>query len=352
MLRKPHKGEITNALLASRRVRRLHPLLFSLLLIAAPGQAWAQPVGPLQTSEQNPLYRMLYVPDAEAADLVGEGLLRIDLSTSYSSMFEADDHPRHSHLFDLEQMTNSLTLRYGLSPSVEVGARIGLYTDWRGFLDRPISGFHDFFGFPNAGREQRPNNEYLFLFAHDALAAGQIGPEAEGRAFSLETVGLNAKWRFYGEGVDSNALSLSGAIQRTGGPLDEGRLGGAVLLHGRASTESHFHFHGSAGLTFAHAPVPLRSITRDHAVFFSTAAEYRLRPRFSLIAQINGSSNYFKGFDGGEFDKIPLNLVLGLGATTERGWRWQLSFAEDLIPSGPAVDFTADFELSKTVFGG
>jgi hypothetical protein len=93
MLRKPHKGEITDALLASRRgVRRLHPVLLSLVLLVVPGRAWAQPVGPLHTSEQNPLYRMLYVSDAEAADLVGEGTLRIDLSTSYASVFEADNH--------------------------------------------------------------------------------------------------------------------------------------------------------------------------------------------------------------------------------------------------------------------
>jgi len=328
---------------------RIQALLL-LVLVCVPRLACGQAVGPFQTSEQNPLYRMLYVPDAEAADPVAEGVLRIDFSTSYSDVFEVDNSERHYHIFDLEQMTNSLTLRYGFSPSLELGVRVGLYTDWRGFLDRPISGFHNLFGLPNAGRENRPNNEYLFLFEHDDLASGPFRPESEGSRLSLESLGLHAKWSIYAKDDSSQALSLAGAIRRAGGRLEDGRFGGAVSLQGRASTESKFHFHGSVGLTFADPPAQLRPITRDHALFLSTAAEYRIRPRFSLIGQISGSSNYFKGFDAGPLDKMPLNLVLGMGSTTEGGWRWQLSFAEDLIPSGPAVDFTVDLELSKVVF--
>ncbi len=70
------------------------------------------------------------------------------------------------------------------------------------------------------------------------------------------------------------------------------------------------------------------------------------------MAQISGTGSYFRRFTGGELDGFPLNIVFGLGGETEGGWGWQVSFAEDLIPSGPAVDFTVDVQLSRRFLDG
>ena len=86
-------------------------VLLALLVLLPVGVRGQGSAGPLRTSEQNPLYRLLYVPEAEPADPVGEGALRFEFSTSYSNVLEASNRPNHAHLFDLEQMTNSLAMR-------------------------------------------------------------------------------------------------------------------------------------------------------------------------------------------------------------------------------------------------
>lgn len=308
-------------------------------------------IGPLHTSEQNPLYRLLYVPDGEPVDPVREGTIRVDFSTSYSNVFEASERRRHAHLFDLEQMTNSLTLRWGLGASLELGARVGLYTGWEGFMDPVISGFHNFLGLPNGGREKQPEGQYRLDLEHVELEEGSVDLDSDRRTFSLEDVRFHAKWRFLGGNGGRVAMSLRGALRRAGGPLDEGRIDGAVSLHARLSTE-FFQFHGSTGLTVANPPSELDSITADQALLFLGAIEYPLRPGLSLIGQLNGSTSYFKRFDGGELDGIPLNLSFGVGGLTGGGWGWQVSLTEDLLPTGPSVDFTLDFELSRTFLGG
>ncbi len=328
------------------RVLRLVPLTaFGGL---SPTLALAQkPIGPLSTSEQNPLYRLLFVPGVESADPVAEGTFRIEFSTSYSNVFEASERRAHAHLFDLEQMTNSLTLRYGLGASFEVGGRVGLYTGWEGFLDPVITGFHDLFGLPNSGRENQPEDQYQLVLEHEDLRGGSVALDSRRRTFSVEDIRLRAKWRFFGEHEDPLVVSLGGALRRAGGPLDAGRMDGAVSLYGRLSAEP-LRFHGSAGLTLANPPLELTPITAERAAFFSTAIEYAVRPRLSVIGQVSGSTSYFRRFEGGELDGIPLNLTVGAAGRSASGWGWQVSFSEDLLPTGPAVDFTLDVQLSRT----
>ena len=321
-------------------------LLLALLVflpVAARGQAFA---GPLRTSEQNPLYRLLYAPETEPSDPVGEGALRFELSTSYSNILEASHRPSHSHLFDLEQMTNSLAMRYGWTTSLEVGARVGWYMGWGGFLDPFISGFHDFFGLPNGGRDHRPNGDYLVFLEHEELE-GRSFPLATGeRELSLEDVRVFAKWRIRGGARDASSLSLRAALRRTAGPVAPGRIDGALSLHGRLSRGSVV-LHGSSGLTFPNPPRELKPLTAPRAAFFSGTFECGRWSALSLLAQVRGSTSYVRGFTGGELRGFPLNLGLGMGGLMAGGWGWQISFSEDLIPSGPAIDFTVDVEVSR-----
>ena len=304
------------------------------------------PMGPLGTSEQNPLYRHFYVLEVESADLIGEGTLRVEFSTSYSSIFEASNGTRHAHLFDLEQMTNSLAVRYGLSSSLEVAGRVGIYTGWEGFLDPVISGFHDLFGLPTGGRELQPEGQYLLLLEHDDLDGGEVDLDSDSRTLSLEEMRLLVKWGFLGDVTSPLAVSLSAGLRRAGGPLDAGRLDGALSLRVRMSRGS-LHFHGSSGLVIMNAPAQLAPIAARRALHFSGAFEYAPWSSVSLVAQMSGSTSYLKRINGGELDGVPLNLTLGITGMAGGGWAWQASFTEDLIPSGPAIDFTLDLGLSR-----
>ena len=180
-----------------------------LALLIPPGAAAQESAGPLRTSEQNPLYRLLYVPETEPAALLREGALRFELSGSYSNILEASNRVSHAHLFDLEQMTNSLAVRYGWTDALEVGARMGLYTGWGGFLDPFISGFHNFFRLPNGGRGSRPDGAYVLLLEHDELEDGRFEFDPGERILSLEDFRVFAKHATNGLSSPSNTAKAT-----------------------------------------------------------------------------------------------------------------------------------------------
>ena len=307
-------------------------------------------LGPLRTAEQNPLYRLLGTPEAEGADVIDEGSLRLELSTSYSNVFEVSTSSEYGHLFDLEQMVNAVTARYGVREGIEIGATAGMHTGWGGFLDSFISGFHDFFGLPNGGREQRPEGEYRLFLARSGQATENEVRVDVGKKVWFEDVQVFGKWRFHGDDSAPLAASLSGVVRGAAGPLDAGRFGGSAAVLARWSP-GPLHVHGSAGVALLTPPDEVDPVARKATQFFTVAAERELWwEGTSFLAQLGGSSAYVRSVSGGDLRGVPLNLVFGFAGLTDGGWGWQLSFAEDILADGPSVDFTVDLEVSR-LFG-
>lgn len=335
------------ALAGAVRSRVGAALVAAVLLATGAGNGFAQvptSLGPLRTSEQNPLYRFFYVPEVESADVVADGRFRVDLSVSYSNIFERSESDLHEQLFDLEQMANAVTVRYGVAPGFEVGGRAGLQTGWGGFLDGFVSGFHRMFGFPNGGREKEPTGQHrLYLDREDPTIRLDLAP----RTFGLEDLRLFAKWRFLGSTTEPLALSVRGTLRRASGRLEPGRLEGALALLGRVTGED-VTLHFGAGATTLDSPAVIEPIASTAAAYLSVGVEGRIRPGFSMVGQMTGSSAYVSGFEDGELDRFPSTLVLGFTGRTEGDWEWQVSFAEDLPPDSPSVDFTVDLQLGRT----
>ena len=327
-------------------LRAVASVVGAMLLLGASGEARAQAtaLGPLRTSEQNPLYRFFYVPDVEGADVVEPGRLRIDAAASYSNIFERSRSEGHDQLFDMERLTNALTLRYGVGSSFEVGARIDLQTGWGGFLDGFISGFHGTFGFPNGGRELEPEDQYrLYLNGEDPPVLFDL----DRRTFALEDVRLFGKWRFLGSPEERTSLALRGTLRRSSGPLDPGRVDGAATFLGRVSGED-LTFHFGIGATTLDAPAVLEPVTASAAAYASAAVEAGLHPSVAFVVQGTAGTPYVSGFDDGELDRFPSTLVLGFAGRSGDEWSWQVSFAEDFPPDSPSVDFTVDLQLGRT----
>lgn len=298
-------------------------------------------LGPLETSEQNPLYRLFYVPRAEPADVTEEGRFRLDVSAFYSNVFERSRSLAHDQIFDLEQMTNDVTLRYGARPGLEVGAGLGFQTTWGGFLDPVVDGFHDAFGLPNGGRETEPQNQFqVELEKLLPRVRFRLSP----RTFGLEDARLFAKWRLLGSDRSSRTLSVRGTFRLAAGPVDPGRADGALAVLGRFSFEP-VHLHAALGGTTLNAPSSLDPIVSGSAAFYTLALEGRLTPGLALVGQFAGASRYVGGFEDGELDRMANTLALGFRGGEE--WAWQFGFAEDVPPNSPSVDFTVHVQIGR-----
>lgn len=318
--------------------------MVALLAIGCGPVAAQQPLGPLHTAEQNPLYRLFYLPQAESADVVDDGRTRFEFSTSYSNIHEASRSASHRQLFDREQMTNVLAVRYGLRPSLEVGASVAAQTGWGGFLDPFVSGFHRALGLPNGGRELEPENQHVVrLERSDSSAIVDLPP----RTLEREDLRVFAKWRILGSGDAAGALSLRGSVRRSAGGPEAGRTDGAVAVLARGSVAG-LHAHGALGASTLSPPASLEPVSDRTGTFFHTSLEWPVRPGLSFLGQFSGTSRYVKGFGVGELDRLPLTLGLGLAGDRGDGWDWELGFVEDLPANSPSVDFTVHFGLART----
>jgi hypothetical protein len=323
-------------------------LLLGTGLLPGPGRAQSDPppsLGPLRITERNPLYRLFLTPRGAAADPLPQGRLEIRTSGSYSNIFETSTSPGHLQYFDLERLTSTLTLEYGLAPGFELGLHLASQTNWGGFLDGFIREYHGFLGLKNGNRDRVENGLFGLVLEHDGERKLDVPSGTR-----LEDLVVSATWAIFGEAGGAERVSIRSTTKLPTGSsaLGTGRWNAGLELVGRRSWQ-RAHLHGSIGVVTLNGPESLETFTNYGAVTWSLAGEYRLFSRISALAQLLGTSPYVDGFGDTELDSVPLNLVLGAAGEFGRGWLWEASFAEDLVANGPSVDFTVDLQVGRAL---
>ncbi len=321
-----------------------------MLLIGVPGAPAQEPIhGPFRFAEQNPFFRLFHTPRAEGADPLPSGTLRVEGGLGYTNVFELSDGPSHFHLLDLERLTTDVVLRWSPASHWEIGGGLRTSSDWGGFLDSFISGFHQAFGFPNGGREEVENGQYAFVLREDDRDVELRVPQER---FALDDARFFVKRSLIRRDDGRGVLSVRGVVSSAlrSETFGAGRTDVAAELMGRWSW-ARAHLHGTLGATTLTAPEELDSFSRERAFYLVAGGERLLTDGVSLVAQMVGGTSYFEGLGFGQLDGSPMNLVFGLAGGGGRDWGWQLSFAEDLPPGTPSVDFTVGLSVSRTTGG-
>jgi hypothetical protein len=301
--------------------------------------------GPLRIAERNPLYHLFLTPTQLGADLEPWQSSSFAMALSYSNVFEYNDSPLLRQRFDVERLHSVLTLRHGIGPRLELGLQVGVHYDWGGFLDPLIQGVHTTFGFPNANREKVEDNRYRLLLESglDPVRTYLDLPAGPG----IEAPQVLVAWQLSGGPQARHAVALRSTIRL---PLGDHRattrrVDTGIEVAVRRSW-ARTHLHASAGAVTINAPPRLDALMRGHAWLGSLAVEQSIGERLSLLAQVSGSSSYTRPVGFAELSRMPVNVAFG-AAGTLAGWGWQFSFAEDLPPNSPAVDFTIDLQISR-----
>ncbi|MFZ5907620.1 MAG: DUF3187 family protein [Nitrospirota bacterium] len=132
-------------------------LLFFIFMLISPLPANAFD-GPLQVRNQFPLFLSLNTPYLEKAAI--ETSLRVSLS--HSSIYLVDNSATWKMGIDIEITELNLTAKKNFRDLIEVGIELPILSFGSGFTDGFLDGYHDTFGFPDYGRSERPENEFLF----------------------------------------------------------------------------------------------------------------------------------------------------------------------------------------------
>jgi hypothetical protein len=332
-----------------RRIRgaTLPPLVVLLAWsVPEPGHAQVVSVGPLVTEEGGPLQRMTYTPAAEGADLIGAGRFQADFWMGYSNIFEQDSAATHVLFLDMERLITAVGVRWSPVARLEVGTRLTFETTGGGVLDGFISWWHGALGLGNANREKYPAYHYEQTLRD---WNGAVRLDVQQRTLALEDVRLFAKVGLVGGPTEDRALSVR-AVARI--PTQENRVGPertdlSVMALGRASAGA-WHFHGMLGRSTLRASRDAPDLLRSSTWYGVVAAERRLASWISGVLQYSVSTARVRDIGEPEIDAPVSNFVFGAAGRVGDGWRWDVSFQEDIPPVSPAIDFTLGITVSRT----
>jgi hypothetical protein len=295
--------------------------------------------GPLPTRSQHPLALTMPALGLRRAVTQPAGEVGVAAELAYTSIFEQADRNGFDVLFDTEMLRGEVRLRAGLSERVDLETQIAASYATGGFLDSFISDYHDFFGFPNSGRESVENG------ASDAHVSVQ-----NEEAYSLHTneVGFHdlplilAVALDGAESVWHNALRA--VVELPTGSESHGFGNGGIdfglgwCLERSSGRWSHF---GAANWVHPSQPDGFDSagIELDDQFELAYALECRWSEVSSLVVQLDGVSPLTRDVPYEELDAPMLDLGIGVWGDMANDSRCFLSFHDDLISaSGP--DFT------------
>jgi uncharacterized protein DUF3187 len=326
--------------------------LFLILLIPCLGESleYYPHFGPLTTRTQNPLYLLFLNHTPEAPQTLEKGHLQFSVETTVTNLLEQGLSSNGFLLdLDMELYRTAFNFSYSFHSNFETGIQIPFLSFSGGFLDEFILGYHNTFGFPNGGRDQVPNGRFRYLVSDK----GKVLYSPNQSTFGLSDLNLYLKYRILEEKGKKPALSLRATFKIPTGDRGEGLGSGSPdgdINFALEKSFKRFHSYTNVGLLALGSFDPLGQFLNPVAVTFSQAFEINMTHIASVVAQIQGNSPLFHGTGISELDQIPLDLNIGFKGTGPRGgsWEhflWEFAFAEDLIPSGPSVDFSVHFNL-------
>ena len=271
---------------------------------------------------------------------------RFELSSVVASHFSSDSRNGDSIRLDGETRYLHFGFRKRVKEYWLVGMDLGWLQHTPGGLDSFIDGWHDFFGLPDGGRDQRPRDQLEFRYVNDGNLVFDLNDAVSGigdtRVGAGRVLGADANWLLWGElklpTGDAERLTGSGSVdvtlsltqkgswqwsQRT---LDwywgiaAGRLGATDLM---GASAKGWVTNAMAGFTVA--------------VF----------PRVAFAAQIEAATPHYRSkLD--PLTKIALPLTLGAQVRIGQASWLDLAIVEDVgVNASPDATFIINFTFNR-----
>lgn len=301
--------------------------------------------GPFPLRTQHPVYLQTVDLLPTRANILSPGWLEFRLDSTYSNVYEVGTKGATDIQLDGEWYRLGIVAIYGLLPSFEVGFEIPLFRFEGGFLDGAIQDFHNFFGFPNGGREQVANG----LFQYRVKTANidfNVGGEG---GFDVGDFSIFSKHLLVEEEKGRPALAWRFIFKFPTGDFEKGLGGGEPGFGLGLALEKHWGRFASflnANYLMDGGNVVLEDLMETLFFDFMLAGEFQFSKKLSALLQLQGGTPRLKNTGLDTWEGIPMDLVVGVSGAhplDKKGLRnffWQLAFSEDVTAKGPSVDFS------------
>lgn len=294
--------------------------------------------GPLQVKNQFPLFLNVNAPFLETASIENS----FSANLSYSSIYLVRSSSEWSMGLDMEITELDLRFRKNIKNFIEFGVDLPFLSFNSGFMDDFINSYHDAFGFPDYGRSNRPDNEFLY----EVKRKGVLILRGEGGRIGIGDIRLTLKKPIL---KGDPAISIRADVELPTGDAKKGYGSGsidagfAVLIDKKLS--ERFKAYGNLGVVFpgdlrGHERVELREFLCGGA-----AIEAALWKNLSFLGQVFVQGSPFPKTNISSVDRIVVLLSLG-GRYSSGNNSFELSFTEDPNTSG-APDFTMNFFFKR-----
>ncbi len=245
---------------------------------------------------------------------------------------------------DFEVLRWTFKVRWGVWDRFDADVEVPFLRFSRGFLDQFVKDYHDFFGFPQGGRDQVPNNQFHYEVSLDGKPLYHT-PRAG--TFTISDVVLNARYRIHSEEEIWPGMVFKASVKfptgNSSGGFGSGHLdyGGFLLVE---KNWSRFSVYGNLG-----AVIPGPLVGADSSILqpqpfgvLVVGGEYRFTDWFSLVLQLDDNTRPYR--------RSPLLLLRRHALEIGGGFRFkawgheslEVGFADGF---GSVPDFTASLDV-------
>jgi hypothetical protein len=200
-----------------------------------------------------------------------------------------------------------------------------------GGLDNAIDAWHQFWGLPDGGRPQFPDDQLRFHYRGDRLNDAELNDSVDGLGDLRLALAYQLARR------DSRYWSLRASLKLPTGDSDSFTGSGSrdlsvalAFSERNLLASDRWQLHASAGITRLGNAELLNQQRRDWVGFASSTLSWQLRPRLVLKLQIDAHSAYYhsalKALGGHS-----AQLVVGAAWALAEQWSVDVALSEDII---------------------
>lgn len=289
--------------------------------------------GPLLTNNLYPFYLPFINLLPENAKPLGQGNIRLSISNNYGNTFRLDgDGMADNFLFDVDTESSRTAINFdvGVTNKIDIGLEATYLIQYGGIFDSIIQKFHNFFGVPNAGRNEVENNQ----FALNVENKNGIWIDMNKPVSGFGDITLKAKFNLSELLKKSLYLSLQPAVKIPVGNSDyllsSGKFDFALNLLAE-KTGNNYGLYINLGWLHLSKPENLYIFEFTENLFsYVLSYEWIVGEDWSIYIQADGSSSPYKsGYHLLDDNSCTINL--GFKYKLNENSLIQFAFSEELF---------------------